>query len=95
MAELSRLPGPVSESWAWQMRGSCRGRDSALFFHPEEERGSQRLLRAEQAKKVCRECPVLVECRSHALRVQEPYGIWGAMDEGERRMALRHRRKAS
>jgi WhiB family redox-sensing transcriptional regulator len=38
---------------------------------------------------------VLVECRSHALRVQEPYGIWGAMDEGERRMALRHRRKAS
>jgi WhiB family redox-sensing transcriptional regulator len=25
-----------------------------------------------------------VQCREHALRVREPYGVWGAMTEDER-----------
>lgn len=29
--------------------------------------------------------PVLEECRSHALRTHEPYGVWGGMSEDERR----------
>jgi WhiB family transcriptional regulator, redox-sensing transcriptional regulator len=27
---------------------------------------------------------VLARCREHALRVREPYGVWGAMTENER-----------
>jgi WhiB family redox-sensing transcriptional regulator len=39
MADTRRLPVPVTDIYDWQMRGACRGMDSALFFHPEGERG--------------------------------------------------------
>ena len=40
--------------------------------------------RDSQAKEVCLACPVLKQCREHALQVREPYGVWGAMTEDER-----------
>ncbi|SER97493.1 WhiB family transcriptional regulator [Actinokineospora terrae] len=94
MAEITRLPKPVSDEWAWQLNGSCRGADSMVFFHPDAERGPARHAREERAKAVCRACPVLAQCREHALAVQEPYGIWGAMGEGERRTLIAQRRRA-
>ena len=36
-------------------------------------------------------CPVLQQCRSHALAVREPYGVWGGLTERERRALLRKR----
>lgn len=54
------------------------------FFHPEGERGPTRRERDEAAQAVCLTCPVLQRCREHALRVREPYGVWGAMTEDER-----------
>jgi WhiB family redox-sensing transcriptional regulator len=62
--------------------------DSSLFFHPEYERGHARYAREERAKTICRGCPVLEQCRRHALAVREPYGVWGAMTAEERRRAL-------
>jgi len=64
-----------------------------MFFHPESERGLARAERVQRAKQVCNECPVLRQCRDHALTVQEPYGIWGGLDEGERRAAFARRRQ--
>ncbi len=29
-------------------------------------------------------CPVIQQCRSHALSVREPYGVWGGLTEDER-----------
>ncbi|AEF42470.1 WhiB-like protein [Hoyosella subflava DQS3-9A1] len=58
--------------------------DSSVFFHPDGERGRARLERERRAKALCRECPVLAQCREHALTVGEPYGIWGGMSESER-----------
>lgn len=84
MAELSRLPGPVFDRWEWQLDGACRGADSSAFFHPEGERGAARRRRAEAAKAICAQCPVLTACRAHALAVREPYGIWGGLTEEER-----------
>ncbi|TPG19034.1 WhiB family transcriptional regulator [Pedococcus bigeumensis] len=84
MAELSRLPGPVADLWEWQLDGSCRQLNPEVFFHPEGERGPARRSRDSQAKEVCLACPVLKQCREHALRVREPYGVWGAMTEDER-----------
>ena len=75
MADTRRLPAPVTEVWNWQMRGACRGMDSGFFFHPENERGPARALRETRAKEVCRRCPVLEECRRHALAAHEPYGV--------------------
>ena len=96
MAQPTNLPGPNADLWDWQMRGSCRGIDSSVFFHPDGERGRARAQRELRAKEICRQCPVLAQCRTHALRVSEPYGIWGGMSETEREVhARRSRRRLS
>ena len=84
MTEISRLPGPVMDLWDWQYHGACRTADPTLFFHPEGERGSARRRRADAAKAICQGCPVLQQCRTHALSVREPYGVWGGISEDER-----------
>ena len=84
MADYSRLPGPNADVWDWQLRGLCRGKDSSLFFHPEGERGAARAAREQSAKEICLNCPVQKQCSEHALRVREPYGVWGGMTEEER-----------
>jgi len=33
---------------------------------------------------VCVRCPVLRQCRQHALSVREPYGVWGGLSEEDR-----------
>ncbi|HRW20080.1 MAG TPA: WhiB family transcriptional regulator [Dermatophilaceae bacterium] len=80
----ARLPGPIEHVWSWQQHGLCRDLDAEAFFHPEGERGVPRQRRAAAAKEICLACPVLRQCRSHALRVREPYGIWGGLTEQER-----------
>jgi WhiB family redox-sensing transcriptional regulator len=84
MADFSRLPGPNADLWDWQLRGLCRGKDSSLFFHPEGERGAARSSRESAAKEICLNCPVQNRCADHALKVREPYGVWGGMTEEER-----------
>ena len=74
--------------WEWQYQGLCRDLDESLFFHPEGERGAARRRRAESAKSICGTCPVLIQCRAHALAVREPYGVWGGLSEEERAAIL-------
>ncbi|ALE81967.1 WhiB family transcriptional regulator [Pseudonocardia sp. HH130629-09] len=93
MADIRRLPGPVADIYDWQMEGACRGMDSAFFFHPEGERGPARARRETRAKQVCSECPVVQQCREHALKVHEPYGIWGGLSESERDAIIRGPRR--
>lgn len=87
------LPGPSAASWDWQLLGACRDHNTELFYHPEGERGRARMERERKAKAICNSCPVLAACRSHALAVAEPFGIWGGMTEQERMLALRTRRR--
>lgn len=93
MADTRRLPGPNADVWDWQLEGSCRGMDSAFFFHPDGERGPARARREARAKAVCQSCPVLDMCRQHALTVQEPYGIWGGLSESERDSMIKARKR--
>ena len=92
-ADIRRIPAVLSEEWRLQAR--CRGMDPALFFHPDGERGRARAQRESRAKEMCRQCPVIVQCREHALAVSEPYGIWGAMTEDEREAHYAGRRTVS
>ncbi len=91
MADIRRLPVPVADIYDWQLRGSCRGMDSGFFFHPEGERGPARANREAQAKVICNACPVVEQCRRHALTVHEPYGVWGGLSESERDDIIRGR----
>ena len=81
---MSDQPEPVAALWEWQFQGLCRTTNPDIFFHPEGERGPSRRRREARAKAICEQCPVLRECREHALAVHEPYGIWGGMTEEER-----------
>ena len=72
-----------------QRRGKGDGDDGALRLTVDVSEGPQEgyyevWLRDEQAKQVCMTCPVLQQCRAHALKVREPYGVWGGFSESER-----------
>ncbi len=88
MVNIKRLPMPIMESYDWQYEGACRQVDPDAFFSPEAERGMRRLRREEAAKALCARCPVIEQCRAHALTVQEPYGVWGGLSESERHLLL-------
>lgn len=85
MTATARLPLPHTEVYAWQRHAACRGQPADVFFSPPEERGQSRADREEHAKRICSGCPVQRSCLEHALRAEEPYGVWGGLTEGERR----------
>ncbi|WP_090517402.1 WhiB family transcriptional regulator [Mycolicibacterium neworleansense] len=72
----------------WQLHARCRGMDASVFFSPEGERGRARLNREQRAKALCRDCPVLTQCRAHALTIAEPFGVWGGLSEADRNSLL-------
>jgi WhiB family redox-sensing transcriptional regulator len=77
---------------AWQLDAACRGEDSALFFAPNYfEKREEKDGREVRAKAICARCPVRVECLEYALEIRETHGIWGGLNEFERRQLLRHR----
>jgi WhiB family redox-sensing transcriptional regulator len=88
VANLSRLPAPFVRHWEWQYDGLCRSVDPEVFFPPDSERGPVRQLREMQAKRYCQACPVLNQCRNHALLMHEPYGVWGGLTPRERDVLL-------
>lgn len=84
MANIARLPMPLIDVYDWQFEGACRQADPALFFSPESERGPRRAARENAAKMYCNQCPVVKQCLEHALKVKEPYGVWGGLTTSER-----------
>ncbi|MFJ3673687.1 WhiB family transcriptional regulator [Streptomyces sp. NPDC090106] len=86
---------PVNTNW--RDRAACKEEDPDLFF-PIGNSGPA-LLQIQEAKAVCRRCPVLERCASWALESGEVHGVWGGMSENERRRtrrrAARERAKAA
>ena len=95
MADTQRLPGQLTDRTDWQLLGACRGLDTAVFFHPDGERGLPRKTREATAKALCRSCPVRAQCCQHALRVREPYGVWGGLSAADRDEILHPSRPAA
>jgi WhiB family redox-sensing transcriptional regulator len=57
-----------------------------LFFPPSQaERKEDKDAREERAKAICRTCPVREPCLEYALRIREAHGIWGGLNEIERK----------
>lgn len=80
---MSAQPSPES----WQHRAACRGPQAAVFFPPPHfERKRDRLERERRAKAICATCPVMAECLDYALTIKEPHGIWGGLNEAERKL---------
>jgi WhiB family redox-sensing transcriptional regulator len=79
--------GTASEMW--QVRAACRGPRSTVFFPPTSgERRDEREAREARAKVICGACGVRAECLDYALSIREPHGIWGGLNEIERKTKL-------
>jgi len=74
---------------AWQEKAACRGPQATVFFPPAYvERKDQKEERAQRAKAICATCPVRRPCLDYAVEIREPHGIWGGLNEVERRQLL-------
>lgn len=74
----------------WQTKAACRGPQSTAFFPPSHfERKDEKEAREARAKGICASCPVRQPCLDYALRIREPHGIWGGLNEVERKQLLR------
>jgi WhiB family redox-sensing transcriptional regulator len=73
----------------WQDRAACRGPQAAVFFPPSHfERKDDKDEREDRAKAICMQCPVRKPCLDYAVRIREPHGIWGGMNELERKQLV-------
>jgi WhiB family redox-sensing transcriptional regulator len=77
-----------SPNLSWRKHAACRGLEPEVFFPVSEEQ-------TEEAKAVCRECPVREACLEYALANREREGVWGGATERERRRMIRQRRKSA
>jgi len=73
----------------WQMKAACRGPQAAVFFPPPQfERKDEKLEREARAKEICQTCAVKEPCLDYAVSIREPHGIWGGLNENERKALM-------
>lgn len=79
----------------WQRRAQCRADEyGTYFFAAEAELPADRTARESVARGICGTCPVRQPCLAAALVLEEPFGIWGGLDERQRRRLRRKRHAA-
>ncbi|HET8601663.1 MAG TPA: WhiB family transcriptional regulator [Segeticoccus sp.] len=76
----------------WRNRAACLDEDPELFF-PIGNTGPA-IAQIEEAKQVCRRCPVIETCLKWALETGQDAGVWGGLSEDERRALKRRNARA-
>jgi WhiB family redox-sensing transcriptional regulator len=71
----------------WRDDAACRHTDPDLFF-PVGTAGPA-LDQINEAKRICRACPVRERCLAWALNLGTASGVWGGTTEDERRAMRR------
>lgn len=86
----ARVPNKTGSGNGWRRWAACRDAEPELFF-PIGSTGPV-LLQIEEAKRVCRSCPVIEECLEWALELGE-VGVWGGLSEDERKSLKRREQR--
>jgi WhiB family redox-sensing transcriptional regulator len=74
---------PSTQDRQWTARAICAlGDPDRLFVTGAAQR---------EAAKLCRGCPVQMECLADALDHQVEFGVWGGLTERQRRALLKRR----
>lgn len=74
---------PTAHDREWTARAICAlGDPDRLFVTGAAQR---------EAAKLCRGCPVQMECLADALDNQVEFGVWGGLTERQRRALLKRR----
>jgi WhiB family redox-sensing transcriptional regulator len=83
----SAMPATASPSPGdWRDRGLCVGGDPDTFFPSRGDPGAL-------AREICAACRVRDDCLAYSTEADE-HGIWGGLDQDERRnLGRRQRRK--
>ena len=76
----------------WAEEAQCRGMDHKIFFPDERGAAVRRVRRI--AKSICMQCVVRAECLEYALTTNQTEGIWGGLDEKERKKYQRRLRRS-
>lgn len=76
----------------WDL-AACQSADPDIFF-PVSDAGPGQAEIA-RAKGVCSRCPVRARCLEYALSTRQAHGVWGGTTEGERRLMVAARDRAS
>jgi WhiB family redox-sensing transcriptional regulator len=74
----------------WRHKAACLDSDPELFFPI----GNSAVEQIEEAKAVCRRCPVADTCLQWALDTGQDAGVWGGLSEDERRALKRRNGRA-
>ena len=83
---LITMPAPAAPALGeWHSRGLCVGEDPEVFFPSHANPGAA-------ARQVCAACPVRHECLIYAT-VADEFGIWGGLDQQERRNLKRREQR--
>jgi hypothetical protein len=67
----------MKDNRQWVKEAACRGKDINLWF-PEVGLGAQ------TAKKICKGCPVNLQCLAYAVQNPDIVGIWGGTAHRDR-----------
>jgi WhiB family transcriptional regulator, redox-sensing transcriptional regulator len=82
----SSAHSPIHDTMAeirisWVSKARCSAADPDELF----VRGAAQ----QKAAVICRQCPVILECRADALDNRVEFGVWGGMTERQRRALLK------
>jgi WhiB family redox-sensing transcriptional regulator len=89
MTAVYQRTKPTTNKVAWMEDAACAGEDIVLFFGEDGERQPERDIRERQAKQVCAVCPVSRDCLDYALTTGQAAGMWGGLNEDERKSMAR------
>ncbi|WP_439082145.1 WhiB family transcriptional regulator [Streptomyces sp. WL006] len=81
-----RAPDNLAKPRHWSADAECKGEVTEAFYPAPGQSSAY-------AKAICWRCPVRVECLTHALEWPETWGVFGGLDEKERRELIADARR--
>lgn len=85
---------PPAQGPNWRDARACRDSDPDLFFPEDPASTPVGRQQRSAAKRVCRPCPVREQCLALAMAERHNDGVWGGLDESERRSLRRRTRRS-
>lgn len=76
----------------WRNLAECLQYDGDLWFPLGDDpavRGEPGRSQVAAAKAICAVCPARTACLDYAIETRQEYGVWGGLDEDERRALKR------
>ena len=84
------------DDFSWRAGAECQTDNAVYFYAPAHfERKPEKDFREGIARALCRRCKVQEFCLNYSIEVEESHGIWGGLNELERKRLLRSMRAQS